>query len=133
MTIETTAHAWQLVACRKLHVLDRAVTLRAADVARGMERVIEAQIRLGDREPRDAIASRAAVTQVTECALPPGRARIGQHTLQIPMIAAVATVATGRLWQQRVGCDVTRACIFVARHAGHVEIFDVTLVIEADR
>lgn len=132
MAIEAATHARQLVARRELELFDRAVTLRAADVARQVQRMVEPQVGLGKREPGHAVTGGAAVAEVTIRALCHRVARVGADLHRIAMIAAVALVATGPFGQQRIGAVVAGFGFFVAAQAGKPEILDVALMIEAD-
>src|SRR6187402_423014 len=133
VAIETAAHPRQLIPRGKLEVFDCAVALRAADVARDVQRVIEAQVRFRERERGHAITGRAAVTEVTIGALRQWLCRISADLRQIPMVAAVTSVAAAGLWQQRVGASAANFGIFVTGRAGQLQVFDVAPMVEADR
>src|SRR5450432_3984576 len=97
MAIEATAHARQLIACREFQILDRAVALSATDVARHVQRVIEAQVRFRQRERRHTIARVASVAQVAKATLADWLLGLCAHAAEIAVIAAVAAVTARAL------------------------------------
>lgn len=109
VAVEATAHAGQLVAACLLEIFQRAMALRAADIARGVQRMIKAQIGLGQGGARDLVAGRAAVAPMADSARAERRGGVGANPLQLAMVGAVTAVAVGASGQQRLRGVVTAA------------------------
>ena len=132
MTAEAALHARELIARRELQLLDVAVALLTGDVPRRVLLVVEHHVRPRDLELRDRVAVAVFVAEVAEVALAAGLVT-GLNLREIGVVGAVAGVADGRLRRELVVDGFARRRAGVARRAFHALIFDVELVVEADR
>jgi hypothetical protein len=107
MAAQATAHPGQLSTRCDVGVLNRAVTLCAADVATRVRCMVELQIRRRNVGAFDAIAVLRPIADVTKLtAAEPFAARI-LDARAVVVLAAVAAVAARRVRQQPIGASAT--------------------------
>src|SRR4051812_22519694 len=108
------------------------MALRATDVARDVDRVVEAQIGLRHGHGSDAVTVRRAVPKMAKRALAQRLSRVGFDARQIAVIAAVAGVAASPFGQHGLCRVMAGARLLVASGAGEPELLDVPRMVEAN-
>jgi hypothetical protein len=133
VTVETAAHARELIASGKLDSIDLAVALRAADVAPAVRLMRELEVRRGETLASHAVAVLRLVTDVAVAALTDEVRREALDSAELAVVALVTPVARRGFWQERVPTGAARRGVDMAIVALEAEIVNVESMVEPDR